>query len=149
MTGTTSFEEAFDSLPTVDLPSRRAVSEGQTVSAFGYSSSKSWKGRNLGYCQGPLERDAGDADAYGLRCQLGGGASGGPWYSEPGGAGSIFSVSSYLLHGDNRVYGPVFDDDEEELYAQAEDGSCDPDEEAPCTTDAFLDPAEIPRPKSS
>jgi len=117
-----SLADTLGDLPVMALPSEDRVDEGQTVSAFGYPSARNYKGRQLGYCQGTLER--GEPGAFALPCQLTGGASGGPWYSGTGGAGEIVSVNSFLLRGDNRVFGPAFDDDEEALLAEAADGTC-------------------------
>jgi hypothetical protein len=122
------FETHFegDDLPSVAFADSGEVAPGDTVSAFGYPSGRNYAGAQLGYCQGPLEHAG--PDVYALRCQLGGGASGGPWYAGAAGRGPIISVNSYLLRGDNRVHAPVFDGPESQLFAQAADGRCDRDE---------------------
>jgi hypothetical protein len=119
-----TFADTLGDLPVVEMPTQARA--GQTVSAFGYPSARNYKGRQLGYCQGALER--GEPGTLALPCQLTGGASGGPWYSGVGGTGAIVSVNSFLLRGENRVFGPVFDDDEQALFEEAGDGVCDASE---------------------
>jgi len=137
--GKRTFEEAFEKLPPVTAADAPEVDGGAGISAFGYSSGKSWKGRTLGYCQGPLERATFNDGVHALRCQLGGGASGGPWYDDLGGDGAIFSLSSFLRQGDNRVYGPVFDDPEHAMLEAASRATCDADD-VPCTVVAPYPP---------
>jgi hypothetical protein len=123
----TTFERKLGNrLPTVAFPSWRGALLGDTVSAFGYPSQLG--GNTLAYCEGAMTGDAPEPGSVGVPCGLTGGASGGPWYSDPRGKGAIVSLNSYLADGDDRVFGPVFDRGELPLVAALANGQCDPGE---------------------
>ena len=72
-------------------------------------------GNWLAYCQGVTRR--GDWGRHRIACDMGQGASGGPWVLRPGsaGLGLVYSVNS--TYTGSAYYGPYFDDKVGELYA--------------------------------
>lgn len=90
------------------------------VYAFGYPAADPYDGESLIYCGGTTFVDPLLTDAHGLACDMTGGSSGGPWFTEfdeSTGEGLQTSVNSfgYVFLPDN-MFGPQFGDDAEELY---------------------------------
>ena len=80
---------------------------------FGYPAEKKYKGKDLIYCRGPLGTDPLNSNlTYRVDCNMNGGASGGPWFTnfdESTGTGTLSSVNSYGYTGINAMHGPVLD----------------------------------------
>lgn len=85
---------------------------GTRMYAFGYPAAGKYKGNKLIYCAGPISFDAWNDDAtYGLECDMTGGSSGGPWFSdfeESTGIGTQSSLNSYGYAGVKSMFGPKF-----------------------------------------
>jgi hypothetical protein len=95
----------------VSLPVLRTSSAiGSEVTALGYPAAKKYSGSDLIHClgdavAGPSPYDNNPA----LACDMTGGSSGGPWYSDTGGALEATSLNSFGLRGYNgHMFGPVF-----------------------------------------
>jgi V8-like Glu-specific endopeptidase len=101
-----------------------AVSEGTRMYAFGYPAAGKYKGNKLIHCAGPVFHDSWNASAtYGLECDMTGGASGGPWFSdfdEGSGSGTQRSLNSYRYQGVKAIYGPKFNAKTQAVYAAAD-----------------------------
>lgn len=99
---------------------------GQYVYAFGYPAAAPYDGEKLSWCHGVTRNDPLGSDAQGVRCNMTGGSSGGPWfldYDEEAGVGVLNSVNSFkyqLPLLDSSMYGPYFGAAAQELYATAE-----------------------------
>lgn len=83
------------------------------AAAFGYPAAGKYKGNDLTYCQNPTTRDlAAGTNNYRMACNMTGGSSGGPWFSDfaatTGENGTIRSVNSYGYSGQAAMYGPIF-----------------------------------------
>ncbi|UZJ32818.1 trypsin-like serine peptidase [Streptomyces endophytica] len=97
---------------------------GNTV-AFGYPATRPQRGEELLHCTGTAKPAPGNEQA--VPCDLGGGASGGPWltdFDRATGKGVLVSVNS---HGDGletgtHMYGPVLGATAEAAYQQAQHG---------------------------
>ncbi|WP_230204767.1 trypsin-like serine peptidase [Parafrankia elaeagni] len=92
--------------------------------AFGYPRLAPYDGDRLIYCAGPPTSDPYGTASIGLRCDMTGGASGGPLFVGLGragpGAGWVDSVVSYAYAGDpGTVYGTYFGRAIELLYYQS------------------------------
>jgi V8-like Glu-specific endopeptidase len=90
---------------------------GLAATALGYPRSPRGKydGNRLDYCQGATVQ--GDWGRHRIACDMGQGASGGPWLARTGrsGLGVLYSVNS--TYTGESYYGPYFDDRIAELYA--------------------------------
>lgn len=86
---------------------------GQTVYAFGYPASKKYNGQRLAYCSGQAIADSYGSTDGGLACDMTGGSSGGPWFTNfnsATGAGTLTSVNSFKYTGlSTYMWGPFFD----------------------------------------
>ncbi|WP_432144075.1 trypsin-like serine peptidase [Streptomyces sp. bgisy084] len=97
---------------------------GRTV-AFGYPATRPQRGEELLHCTGTATRARDNEQS--VPCDLGGGASGGPWLTDfdtATGQGVLVSVNS---HGDaptggTRMFGPVLGDVAKQVYQRAERG---------------------------
>ncbi|MFD8542890.1 trypsin-like serine peptidase [Streptomyces sp. NPDC059649] len=97
---------------------------GNTV-AFGYPATRPQRGEELLHCTGTAKPAPGREQA--VPCDLGGGASGGPWladFDRATGKGVLVSVNS---HGDGlehstHMYGPVLGATAKSAYEQAQHG---------------------------
>ncbi|MDX2528993.1 trypsin-like serine peptidase [Streptomyces europaeiscabiei] len=82
---------------------------GQRVTAFGYPATTPRRGEELLYCAGTSQR-APEGEQR-VPCDLGGGASGGPWlagFDSATGKGTIVSVNSHgERDGSSPMYGPT------------------------------------------
>ncbi|MEU4877089.1 peptidase [Streptomyces sp. NPDC021608] len=98
---------------------------GEPVTAFGYPATTPQRGEELLYCAGTSQRASGDE--HRVPCDLGGGASGGPWlaaFNAATGKGTVVSVNS---HGEGHgggspMYGPTFDTTAQAVYDAAQRG---------------------------
>ncbi|MFF3849800.1 trypsin-like serine peptidase [Streptomyces sp. NPDC002328] len=100
----------------------RAV--GERVAVFGYPGTTPQRGEQLLYCAGTNQRAPQSEQR--VPCDLGGGASGGPWlagFNSTTGKGTVVSVNS---HGEGKggspMYGPTFDKTAKALYDAAQRG---------------------------
>ncbi|MFF7411861.1 trypsin-like serine peptidase [Streptomyces lydicus] len=97
---------------------------GKTV-AFGYPATRPQRGEELLHCTGTAE--PAPAGEQAIPCDMGGGASGGPWLTDfdaTTGKGVLVSVNS---HGDGpesgtHMYGPVLGSAAKAVYEQAQRG---------------------------
>ncbi|MEV5598435.1 peptidase [Streptomyces sp. NPDC052496] len=92
--------------------------------AFGYPAAAPYDGSKLIYCSGNTIKDPLFSTDHGLSCNMTGGSSGGPWFTsfnEATGAGLQSSVNSFgYTFLPNRMFGPYFGDDAENLYDEAQ-----------------------------
>jgi hypothetical protein len=99
-----------------------AVSKGMSTYAFGYPHDKIFKG-DLRYCAGDVNFDNRFFKlSYKLKCDMTGGASGGPWFApftDTSGVGTVISVNSYRYSGGDAMYGPKFNADTQAIYNAA------------------------------
>lgn len=134
--GATGLEIAIDSTAGGDATPAQVGfnrSRGEFLASFGYPQAPPYDGQDLFYC-------AGDAQAWdrlnrrflnsydqGLKCDLTGGSSGGPWYAEfdtVTDAGIATSVNSFKYLGDDStMYGPYFGNYAQKVYLEAVDAS--------------------------
>ncbi|MFF5988610.1 trypsin-like serine peptidase [Prauserella flavalba] len=97
---------------------------GQDMYAFGYPAADPYDGESLTYCSGATFTDPFFSEDYGLRCDMTGGSSGGPWFlgfDEATGLGVQASVNSFgytFLPG--YMFGPYFGSDAQALYDTAQ-----------------------------
>lgn len=104
---------------------------GAVYSAFGYPAAQKYKGQTLTYCQGPVQTGYdGDPNTLSMACDMTGGSSGGPWYSQANGSGQVVSLNSYGYSGVSRMFGPTFDSPEGSMVSAASDGGCTPTTES-------------------
>lgn len=102
------------------------LARGATMHAFGYPAASPYDGSKLAWCKGKVANDPLGSDDQGLRCNMTGGSSGGPWfinYDEASGIGTLNSVNSFkytLPLLDSRMYGPYFGSVIEDLYQTAQ-----------------------------
>ncbi|GAB3571849.1 peptidase [Amycolatopsis endophytica] len=96
---------------------------GQAMYSFGYPAEPPYDGSELTYCAGNTFNDAFGSNDLGMRCDMTGGSSGGPWFQnfdEATGTGVQNSVNSFgytFLPG--VMFGPYFGADAEALYDAA------------------------------
>lgn len=99
--------------PTVEFTRTTA---GQMF-AFGYPAAQKYKGNKLIYCSGEVAHGYYDGDdTISMPCDMTGGSSGGPWFKNfdtTAKYGVQASVNSYGYSGMTRMWGPVFDEDQE------------------------------------
>ncbi|MGW7519694.1 trypsin-like serine peptidase [Streptomyces sp. NPDC054796] len=92
--------------------------------AFGFPAAAPYDGEQLIYCSGTAFRDFLLSDDHGLGCDMTGGSSGGPWFTEfdeTAGTGLQSSVNSFgytFLPG--TMFGPYFGADAQNLYETAQ-----------------------------
>lgn len=118
---TTSTENLVDVVGNQNIAFTNPVL-GATIFAFGYPVAKKYNGRDLIYCAGTAV-DGVLTGTAGLDCDMTGGSSGGPWYAsfDVGTAtGTAVSVNSHGFRTiKDRMFGPVFDGDEQAAYELA------------------------------
>ncbi|MEU7429065.1 peptidase [Streptomyces sp. NPDC040750] len=98
---------------------------GERVTAFGYPATTPQRGEELLYCAGTSQ--LAPENEHRIPCDLGGGASGGPWlagFDAATGKGTVVSVNS---HGEGHgggspMYGPSFDKTAQAVYDAAQRG---------------------------
>jgi hypothetical protein len=104
-------------------PTTQTTAIGSEVTALGYPAAKKYSGSDLIYCLGvPLAGPSPYVDNPALACDMTGGSSGGPWYSDTNGDGVLeaTSLNSFGLRGYNGfMFGPLFDGGAEEALAAA------------------------------
>jgi hypothetical protein len=105
-------------------PVTTSVSNGNTMSAFGYPAAGKYHGDVLTYCSGPITQDSRNANAtWGLACDMTGGSSGGPWLKgvtlASGSGGTLGSLNSYGYSGKSFMYGPKFNASTTAVYSAA------------------------------
>lgn len=99
-----------------------AISTGGTVHAFGYPAAGRYKGNDLTYCTGPTFDDAWNGNkTWGIKCNMTGGSSGGPWLAgfTQAGDGTLTSLNSYGYSGIRNMYGPKFNSNTQAVLNRA------------------------------
>ena len=100
-----------------------SVSKGASTFSFGYPHDFATFNHDLTYCAGGLNFDNRFFKlTYKLKCDMTGGASGGPWFSpftEGTGAGTVMSVNSYRYSGGDALYGPKFNANTAAIFGAA------------------------------
>lgn len=98
---------------------------GQVMSAFGYPAAGPYDGTTLDWCWGKAINDPYGALDQGVKCNMTGGSSGGPWllnFSSSTGLGTTNSLNSYKYSGGpykGYMFGPYFGSIEQSVYASA------------------------------
>lgn len=96
---------------------------GATVWPVGYPAAGKYHGKDLTYCKGPTVGDPYGSPTWGVKCDMTGGSSGGPWLvgtNDPGTtAGQIASLNSYGYSGLRYMFGPIFNADTLAVYNAA------------------------------
>ncbi|NEE06342.1 peptidase [Streptomyces sp. SID7499] len=92
--------------------------------SFGFPAAAPYYGEKFIYCSGTTTRDFLLSKDHGLTCNMTGGSSGGPWFtqfSEATGTGLQSSVNSFKYNFlPNAMYGPYFGTDAQNLYQSAQ-----------------------------
>ncbi|MBD0839263.1 trypsin-like serine peptidase [Streptomyces sp. TRM68416] len=92
--------------------------------SFGFPAAAPYDGEKFIYCSGNTNRDFLLSDDHGMTCNMTGGSSGGPWFTqfnESTGTGLLSSVNSFKYNFfPNRMYGPYFGADAQNLYQAAQ-----------------------------
>ncbi|MFG1669733.1 trypsin-like serine peptidase [Streptomyces sp. Y7] len=92
--------------------------------SFGFPAAAPYDGEKFIYCSGSTSRDFLLSNDHGMNCNMTGGASGGPWFTqfnESTGTGLLSSVNSFKYNFlPNRMYGPYFGADAQNLYQTAQ-----------------------------
>ncbi|MFC8240793.1 trypsin-like serine peptidase [Streptomyces chartreusis] len=92
--------------------------------SFGFPAAAPYDGEKFIYCSGNTSRDFLLSNDHGMNCNMTGGASGGPWFTqfnESTGTGLLSSVNSFKYNFlPNRMYGPYFGADAQNLYQTAQ-----------------------------
>ncbi|MFF8012806.1 trypsin-like serine peptidase [Streptomyces sp. NPDC007929] len=92
--------------------------------SFGFPAAAPYDGEKFIYCSGNTTRDFLLSKDHGLTCNMTGGSSGGPWFtqfSETTGTGLQSSVNSFKYNFlPNAMYGPYFGADAQNLYQSAQ-----------------------------
>jgi V8-like Glu-specific endopeptidase len=97
-----------------------------TMYAFGFPAADPYDGEKLTYCNGTAFEDFLLSKDHGIPCNMTGGASGGPWFTEfdeASGTGLQSSVNSFKYNFmSNAMFGPYFGKDAQKLYERAQAG---------------------------
>ncbi|MFJ3441094.1 trypsin-like serine peptidase [Streptomyces sp. NPDC086081] len=92
--------------------------------SFGFPAAAPYDGEKFVYCSGTTFRDFLLSGDHGLTCDMTGGSSGGPWFTqfdEATGTGLQSSVNSFKYNFlPNAMYGPYFGADAQNLYQSAQ-----------------------------
>ncbi|MGW4797149.1 trypsin-like serine peptidase [Nonomuraea sp. NPDC004297] len=92
--------------------------------AFGYPAADPFDGSKLIYCSGRAFNDTVMTQDQGVRCNMTGGSSGGPWFQgfdESTGQGWLNSVNSFTYNfAPNFMFGPFFGDEAMAVYQAAQ-----------------------------
>ncbi len=95
-----------------------------TMYAFGFPAADPYDGEKLTYCSGRAFQDFLLSKDHALSCDMTGGASGGPWFTEfdeASGTGLQSSVNSFKYNFmPNAMFGPYFGEDAQTLYETAQ-----------------------------
>ncbi|MFF6783384.1 trypsin-like serine peptidase [Streptomyces sp. NPDC012510] len=103
-----------------------AFNSGYNVAmySFGFPAASPYDGQKFIYCSGTTTRDFLLSNDHGMTCNMTGGSSGGPWFTqfnESTGTGLLTSVNSFKYNFlPNRMYGPYFGADAQSLYQTAQ-----------------------------
>ncbi len=100
---------------------------GNHMASFGYPAGSPYSGTDLVWCAGTVVDDPYGASTQGLKCDMTGGSSGGPWFAdfdETTGRGTLNSVNSYKYTGGRKsitqnMYGPYFGNGAQSTYQTA------------------------------
>jgi V8-like Glu-specific endopeptidase len=98
---------------------------GRVMNAFGYPQAAPYDGTTLDWCWGTAINDPYGALDQGLKCNMTGGSSGGPWFlnfSTSTGIGTTNSLNSYKYNGGpykGYMFGPYFGSVEQAVYSSA------------------------------
>jgi V8-like Glu-specific endopeptidase len=96
----------------------------QDMYAFGFPAADPYDGEKFIYCSGTTYQDFLLSDDHGLTCDMTGGSSGGPWFTqfdEATGTGLQSSVNSFKYNFlPTAMYGPYFGADAQNLYQTAQ-----------------------------
>jgi V8-like Glu-specific endopeptidase len=100
------------------------VSAGNRLAAFGYPAADPYDGTDLTYCAGNIFSDSNNSNyTWGMKCNMTGGSSGGPWLAglveTDGTGGTLSSLNSYGYQGGDSMYGPKFNGATEATYNAA------------------------------
>lgn len=114
-------DQAYSFTETHDGGATLGVANGTSGYAFGYPAAKKYKGNDLIYCAGPIDRDpANSNDTYRFNgCEMTGGSSGGSWligFDPDAGSGTVMSVNSYIYTGVKAMHGPILDANTQVVY---------------------------------
>jgi V8-like Glu-specific endopeptidase len=103
------------------------LSRGQYMHSFGYPQASPYDGSDIAWCHGTAIQDSfGGSQDQGLKCNLTGGSSGGPWftgYSTGTGVGTLNSLNSFKYRGGplkSYMWGPYFGSVAQSLYNAAQ-----------------------------
>lgn len=103
------------------------LARGQYTHAFGYPAATPYDGSDIAWCHGTVIQDTfGGSLDQGLKCNMTGGSSGGPWfasYSTSVGSGTLNSVNSFKYTGGKfrgYMWGPYFGSVVQSLYSTAQ-----------------------------
>ena len=99
----------------------------RNVYAFGYPHASPYNGQSLTYCAGEDVPDTwGGSSDFGLKCNMTGGSSGGPWFADfdpATGVGVLNSINSFKYRAgplSKHMFGPYFDAYTQSTYAAAQ-----------------------------
>ncbi|MDQ3158292.1 MAG: hypothetical protein M3Q98_16490 [Actinomycetota bacterium] len=101
---------------------------GKVMYSFGYPAASPYNGNSIAWCHAQVADDSvGGSSDQGMKCNMTGGSSGGPWYlgyNEKSGAGLANSVNSFkyqtLLFEGDTMFGPYFGSVTQSLYKTAQ-----------------------------
>ncbi|MEV0230673.1 peptidase [Nonomuraea sp. NPDC050786] len=97
---------------------------GRQMFSFGYPAAAPFDGSRLIYCSGRTFNDTVMTTDQGLRCNMTGGASGGPWFqsfNESTGLGMLNSVNSFKYNfAPDFMFGPFFGNEAMAVYQAAQ-----------------------------
>jgi V8-like Glu-specific endopeptidase len=97
-----------------------------TMYSFGFPAADPYDGEKLIYCSGTSFQDFLLTKDHGLSCNMTGGSSGGPWFTEfdeGSGTGLQASVNSFgYTFLPDTMFGPYFGEDAKKLYETAQAG---------------------------
>lgn len=92
--------------------------------AFGFPAAAPYDGEKFIHCSGTTFRDFLLSSDHGMACDMTGGSSGGPWFTEfdeGSGTGLQSSVNSFKYNFmPDHMFGPYFGDDAKNLYNEAQ-----------------------------
>lgn len=97
------------------------LARGLTYTAYGYPAASPFNGETLKSCYGKATRDRiGGTQSQGIRCDMTGGSSGGPWFIGSGSGGTQNSLNSFGYNVQKNVmYGPYFGSSIQNAYVTA------------------------------
>lgn len=103
------------------------LARGAQMYAFGYPATAPYDGSKLSWCSGVVSADGQGTSDQGMKCNMTGGSSGGPWFlnfNESTGVGTLNSLNSfrYVTFGlvdSGSMYGPYFGSVIQSLYNSA------------------------------